>query len=211
MRPGAAAPFALATGLWLGVMGCELRQAPLPEPKAAPAATQPTALRGAVVVDAAAMRPVADTAPPETAWSMTERGFANEAANAGLYEVAGAQMAAAKASAPDVRAFGKLLVERQLAAQDELLRLAGAHGLVLPNEVESTERAKLDRLARLKGPAFDREFVQTVGVNDRQATIARFSAARRSVRDPELVAWIDRTLPELQRQLQQAQTLVATR
>lgn len=211
MRPGAAAALAVATGLWLAVAGCDPRAAPTPEPKAAPGATQPTVLTDAVAVDVATVRPVADTALPETAWSMTERGFVNEAASAGLYEVAGAQMAAAKASAPDVRAYGKLLVERQRAAQDELLRLAGAHGLVLPNDLETAERAKLDRLARLDGPAFDREFVQTVGVNDRQATIARFSAARRNVRDPELVAWIDKALPELQRQLQQAQTLVASR
>lgn len=205
-RRTVAVPLMAAVAL-LGAAACDPQRVPSSEPKAAPAGGG----AATVVVDIGAVWPVADPGVPETAWSMTERGFANEAASAGLYELAGGQMAAAKASAPDVRAYGNLLAERQRATHGELQRLASAHGLVLPADVETTERLKLDRLARLSGPAFDREFVQTVGVNDRQTTIARFAAARRSVRDPQLVAWIDKTLPDLQRQLQQAQTLVASR
>jgi putative membrane protein len=151
------------------------------------------------------------TTPAPDALTVTERSFINEAAGASLYEVAGGQLAATKAVDPSVRAFGSMLVNQYRAAQGELQVVASAHGVVLPADVEPPERAKLDRLSQLSGPAFDREFMQTIGLSDHQATINKFNAAKRDVRDAQLRAWIEKTLPDLQRHLQQAQQLSATR
>jgi putative membrane protein len=158
---------------------------------------------------APAVDPLTTSAPD--ALTVTERSFINEAAGASLYEVAGGQLAASKAVDPSVRAFGSMLVSHNRAAQGELQVVASAHGVVLPADVEPSERAKLDRLSQLSGPAFDREFMQTIGLSDHQATINKFNAAKRDVRDAQLRAWIEKTLPDLQRHLQQAQQLSATR
>jgi len=215
------------TGLTAGlaalalVAGCDPTGTP-PKPKAgdvAPKAAQQASgtsqtprFDGAVQADARALRWAADAAKPTPAspagqLSAVERGFINEAAGTGLYEVEGGQMAAAKGSQPAVRAFGTMLVTQHRAAHGELQAVARANGITLPINVEADKRSKLDRLAQLSGVAFDREFVQVVGIADHEAAVARFTAAGRDVRDPALRAWIDKTLPTLQRHLQEARQL----
>ena len=186
-------------------------------PKAAERASGPTSLApgfddGAVRADARALRWVADTVKPGPVsptgpLSAAERSFINEAAGIGLYEVEGGQMAAAKGTQPAVRAFGTMLVAQHRAAYGELQAVARANGITLPINVEADKRSKLDRLAQLSGAAFDREFVQTVGITDHEAAVARFTAVGRDVRDPSLKAWIDKTLPALQAHLQEARQL----
>lgn len=166
----------------------------------------------AVQADARTLRWVADATPsapasPPSALSAAERSFINEAAGTGLYEVEGGQMAAARASLPAVRAFGTMLVTQHRAAHGELQAVARANGITLPINVEADKRSKLDRLAQLSGAAFDREFVQVVGIADHETAVARFTAAHREVRDPTLRAWIDKALPSLQRHLQEARQL----
>ena len=211
--------------IWLAalaaVSGCDPTGSP-PKPKAGEAA--PKAATGAsatsqapapgstLVSEASALRWVADapkSAPtvPAAALSSGERSFVLEAADIGLYEVSGGQMAAAKGTQPAVRAFGTMLVTQHRAAHGELQAVANASGVPLPINVEADKRAKLDRLAQLTGVAFDREFVQTLGIADHEAAIARFTAAARDARDPALRAWIDKTLPTLQRHLQEARQL----
>lgn len=167
---------------------------------------------GSVPVAAAAVHWIADapkaaTAAPAATLSPAERAFVIEAADTGLYEVSGGQMAAAKGTQPAVRAFGTMLVTQHRVAYGELQAVANANGITLPINVEADRRAKLDRLAQLTGVAFDREFVQTVGIADHEAAIARFTTAARDVRNTGLKAWIDKTLPALQRHLQEARQL----
>jgi putative membrane protein len=203
------------------VAGCEPTGTP-PKPKAGdvtPNATERSAgtspaptFDPAVQADARALRWTADAtrpapASPASPLSAAERGFINEAAGTGLYEVEGGQMAAARGSQPAVRAFGTMLVTQHRAAHGELQTVARANGITLPINVEADKRSKLDRLARLTGPAFDREFVQVVGIADHEAAVARFTAAGREARDPALRAWIDKTLATLQRHLQEARQL----
>jgi putative membrane protein len=144
---------------------------------------------------------------PAAPLSAVERNFIHEAAATGLYEVEGGQMAAGRASQPAVRAFGTMLVMQHRAAHGELQSVARASGITLPINVEADKRSKLDRLAQLSGPAFDREFVRVVGIADHEVAVARFTAAGRDVRDPSLRAWIEKTLPTLQRHLQEARQL----
>lgn len=145
--------------------------------------------------------------PADAQLNAAERSFITEAAGTGLYEVEGGQMAATKATQPALRAFAGQLVTQHRAAYAELQTLATANGITLPTRAEADWRGKLDRLARLSGVAFDREFVQTLGIADHEAAIAKFTAAGREARDPLLRAWIEKTLPSLQRQLQDARQL----
>jgi len=216
----------LAGSLWCVAMlalaaGCEPTGTP-PKPKAgevAPKAaervsgtSQAPTVDGAVRADARALRWVADPVKPGPVGatiplSAAERSFINEAAGIGLYEVEGGQMAAAKGTQPAVRAFGTMLVAQHRASYGELQVVARANGITLPINVEADKRSKLDRLAQLTGAAFDREFVQTVGIADHEAAVARFTAVGRDVRDPSLKAWIDKTLPAMQAHLQEARQL----
>jgi putative membrane protein len=142
---------------------------------------------------------------PVSVLTSSERLFIAEAACSGLFEDEGGQMAALKGSLPKVRALGAMLVAQHRAAQAELQRLAGLHGITLPNSVDAARRNTLDRLSQLSGTAFDRAFIRTVGVADPEAAITKFTAIGGDIQDPQLKAWIDNTLSTLHHQLQTAQ------
>lgn len=210
---------AVALALLLAA-GCEHNGAPPGQPTTDAVArarpVQAPEARAAVAVQAQLARPVADSLAPNSAvgaaqLSAVERSFVNDSSAVGLYEVAGGELAAIKASQPQVRAFGAVLASQHRAAQAELQALASARGITLPEQLAPDQRSKLERLARLSGAAFEREFIQVVGIADHEAAIARFSAAAREARDPQLLAWIDRTLPALQRNLLHAQQLALAR
>jgi putative membrane protein len=156
--------------------------------------------------------PPPEPALPGAASQLTsaERAFVTQAAPDGVYEVQAAQLAVGRAVNPQVKALADMLVTQHLQANGELTVLLQAKAMVLPPDLPADKVAKLQALAALPaGPAFDRAFVNTVGVQDHLAAIALFERARGDVVDRDLRAWIDRTLPTLRSHLSAAQSIAA--
>jgi predicted outer membrane protein len=68
------------------------------------------------------------------------------------------------------------------------------------------ERPELDRLRRLKGGDFDREFVRRVAAEHKDLT-DQLADARARTADPDLVALVDAVLPTERQHLATAQQL----
>ena len=68
-------------------------------------------------------------------------------------------------------------------------------------------RREIDQLGKKNGDEFDRDFVRTVGVKDHEKDIKEFEKASKDVKDPELKAWVNKTLPTLKEHLAMAQKL----
>jgi putative membrane protein len=64
----------------------------------------------------------------------------------------------------------------------------------------------IDRLEKLKGAAFDREYVRDM-VQDHQKDVQEFQKEAQSGSNPQLKAFAQETLPTLQQHLQMAQQL----
>ena len=140
--------------------------------------------------------------------SDAERAFMARAAAGGLYEVEVSRLAADRAISPRVRAYARMVAERNSQAIDELSALMRAKGVPPPAGLAADKATKLHRLSALKPSAnFDLGYVRVVGVEDHTATIAMFEKARARARDRDLLAWIDRTLPALRQQLAMAKDL----
>lgn len=147
---------------------------------------------------------------PSTADDKVSRGdreFIEDAANSGLYEVQAAQLAAVKASDPQVKSYAAMLVDHHTNANNQLVQLANARKVVLPVAPPRRMRLAIEQLGKKEGAAFDREFVQDVGVKAHERDIKRFEKAAKDVRDPQLKAFAERTLPLLREHLAQAQRL----
>ncbi len=56
-----------------------------------------------------------------------------------------------------------------------------------------------DRLAKLQGQEFDREYVKTM-VKDHKQDVAEFRRMHSGAVDPNLKAWVDKTLPTIEQQ-----------
>lgn len=149
----------------------------------------------------------ARTAMPSSPEEREARNFLRAAAAGARFEAEVGRLAAARAESPLVRLYAAELHEDQSAAHAELLRLLAARAMA-PPMVEGSHRRALNRLAKLSGPRFDREFVELVGRDRQRREVRQYEKAVLAVTDPVIKAWIDRQLHSLRRQEAQAATLV---
>jgi putative membrane protein len=136
-----------------------------------------------------------------------DRKFIQEAAEAGMYEVQAAQLGASKATDPGVKSFADALVKDHQAANNELVQLANAKKVELSAAPPRAKRRDIEKLGKLSGKAFDERFIREVGVKDHEKDVKKFEKASKDVKDPQLKAWVDKTLPHLREHLATAQRL----
>lgn len=138
--------------------------------------------------------------------SHADRKFIEDAAKGGMFEVESGQLAQQKASDPAVKEFASRLVQDHTKAGDELKQIAQAKGVTLPDKEKGGERHEMNKLDKLSGAAFDREFAQR-SVKDHEKDIKEFEKAASKVKDSELKAWAEKQLPVLREHLAMAQKL----
>ncbi len=144
---------------------------------------------------------------PKSNLARADRKFIEEAASSGMMELQAAQLAATKATDPAVKSFASTLADHHNTANKELMQLAASLGVEVPAAPERSARNELEKLGKRTGAEFDREFVREVGIKEHERDIKRFQKASKDVKEPQLKAWIDKTLPELQQHLAAAQKL----
>ncbi len=136
-----------------------------------------------------------------------DRKFIEEAAAGGMFEVQAGQLAATRATAPAVKNYAQMLVEHHSAANNALVQIANARRVELPAAPPRAKRREIEKLAGKKGEEFDRDYVRNVGIKAHEEDIKAFQKASKDVKDPQLKAWVDQTLPTLQQHLAQAKAL----
>jgi putative membrane protein len=139
--------------------------------------------------------------------SRGDRKFIQEAAGDGMFEVQAAQLASSKGTDPNVKSFASMLVDEHTAANNELVQLANSKKVELPAAPPRGKRKDVEKLGKLSGRDFDQRFMREVGIKDHQEDIKKFQKASEKAKDPQLKAWIDKTLPHLREHLAQAQKL----
>lgn len=137
----------------------------------------------------------------------TDTSFLMRAAESGLYETAAGKLAASRGHHEQVRAFGEKLARDHAATNGRLAVLARDHGVMLPGVIPAKEEIVLERLRKLSGTEFDRQFIQTVGIDAHREAIALFQKAVSSVQAEPVRAFAKEALPELQAHLAQGERL----
>ncbi|MFZ2031619.1 MAG: DUF4142 domain-containing protein [Vitreimonas sp.] len=142
--------------------------------------------------------PVAQAQPAQA------RHFLVEAIQGDNSEITLGSLAERRGAAPGVRRFGAMLVRDHSHARSEAVRVARRLGIRPPASMMPQASRERARLLRLRGRAFDREFVRYM-VNDHREDIDKFEE---QARDRGQVAQLaERTLPALRQHLQTAQSL----
>jgi putative membrane protein len=145
--------------------------------------------------------------PAKSKIARGDRKFIEEAASSGMFEVQVGQLAASKATDANVKSFASMLVDQHTAANNELVKIANAKGVELPAAPKHSMRREIEKLGKKNGDAFDRDFVREVGIKDHKKDIKEFEKASKDVKDPELKAFVDKTLPTLREHLAAAEKL----
>ncbi|MBC5766827.1 DUF4142 domain-containing protein [Ramlibacter albus] len=136
-----------------------------------------------------------------------DRKFVEKAAGSGMFEVQVAQLAASKAAEPNVKSFASMLVDHHTAANNELIQLANMKGIELPAAPPRGMRKEVEHLGKKSGSDFDKEFVKKVGIDAHKKDIKLFEHASKDLKDAQLKAFVDKTLPKLREHLAAAQAL----
>ena len=141
------------------------------------------------------------------AWAKDTPGqqFITKAVQGNLAEVAMGQLAQQKASSDDVRSFGQMLEQDHSSANQQASSAASSLNVAVPTEPNKQQKATYDRMSKLSGTAFDREFVKHM-VTDHRKDISDYQKeAKRS--DGQVSEYAKATLPTLQKHLATAQSL----
>ena len=104
----------------------------------------------------------------ESKVSSGDKDFVKDIATASTAEVELGRIAADRASNPEVKQFAQKMVDDHTKANDELASLASQHSIPVANEMDDKHRDLRDKLAKLQGMEFDREYINAMvdGHND---------------------------------------------
>ena len=135
-----------------------------------------------------------------------ERRFLKDAAASSRFEAEASRMALGKSSDAGVRSMAATLINHHASVSNELLHMLHGRGMAAPM-LANDQRKILNRLAKLHGGKFDREYLEEVALKYQQEDVLFYEKASLVVTEPRLKAWIARTLPTLRYQLETAERI----
>jgi putative membrane protein len=129
--------------------------------------------------------------------SSADSKFVKEAAVGGMEEVSLGQLAAQKATDPDVKNFGQKMVDDHSKANDQLKQVASQKGITVPSALPASKQKEVDHLSKLSGAAFDKKYVSMM-VQDHKKDVAEFKKESTKAKDTDVKGFASSTLPTLQ-------------
>ena len=126
--------------------------------------------------------------------------FMNDAALGGMTEVELGKLASTKATDPEVKKFGQMMVTDHSKANEELKALAAKKNVKLPTELDSSHKSMLDEMKGKSGEDFNEDYVEAM-VDDHEDDVAAFEKQAQNSSDPDVKAFAAKTLPTLKKHL----------
>ena len=126
-----------------------------------------------------------------------------------MAEVLAAQRALEHSQNASVRGFAQKMITDHNYAQSTLEPIASMHQIQPPTTLSDRHREMLDRLSQLSGPAFDREYVNSM-VNEHALEILEFNTELPVVVDAHVSAWVQNNRPMLLQHHDIAQQLLTS-
>lgn len=130
--------------------------------------------------------------------------FIKEAIQGNLAEVKVGQLAQQKGASQGVKDFGAALVSDHQAANQMAMQVAQQMNITPPEKPGIKQTAVYNKLARLSGEQFDREFVNSM-VKDHKEDISKYEQESRQ--SGPAAEYAKKTLPKLHEHLKMADDL----
>jgi putative membrane protein len=169
------------------------------------AATETTATSATSTTGTLSATTTGSTGGSVSSMAPADKEFVIQAGFAGLAEVTLSQLALSRSENAEVKAFAQRMVTDHGRANEELQKLATGKGLALPTTLHDTNDDALKDL-QSRGADFDARYVAQMAA-DHEKVIAEFENAERALADPDVRAFVTRTLPVLREHLQHVQRL----
>ena len=138
-----------------------------------------------------------------------DKQFLSKAADAGSTEIAASKVAQSKSSNPEVKKFADAMLADHAKVADELKQLASSKQIEVSDQPGARHKAQIDKLGRLEGQQFDKEYAASIGVAAHKEAVKLFTDASQKASDPDIKAFATKTLPALQHHLDMANAMQA--
>ncbi|MEG0883918.1 MAG: DUF4142 domain-containing protein, partial [Janthinobacterium sp.] len=138
-----------------------------------------------------------------------DKCFLGKAADAGSTEIAASKVAQSKSSNAEVKTFARTMVADHTKVAEELKQLASSKQIEVSDQPGARHQAQIDKLSRLEGQQFDKEYVAAIGVAAHKEAVKLFTEASQKASDPDIKAFAAKNLPALQHHLEMANALQA--
>ena len=141
--------------------------------------------------------------------SPTNSEFLIQMADVRLLNLALGELAEKKSSKKAVKDFGRKMVMEQDIMIEELRSLAQMNGVTLAKELSEDKRIALEKLKKLSGRKFDRQFITLIERNHQQDAkwFREVKVNETYVNDPAIGAYAKNRLPMIDEQLTKIQKL----
>lgn len=175
-----------------------------PDPTPRPASSTPSGESADPRYDQQSRKGATEAGPGTT--KMGDQHFMKEAAEGGMAEVELGELAADKASSPDVKDFAQRMVKDHSQANDQLKQIALQKNVTLPTSPSAKDEMTKNRLSKMSGDAFDKAYMADM-VKDHKKDIATFQKESSGGQDPDVKQFASQTLPTLKDHLKQAESV----
>lgn len=149
--------------------------------------------------------PAAKPAAGQEAGATQEAAWIKKAVIGGMAEVEMGRLAQEKARNPEVRKFGKHMVEDHSKVNDELMIIAEKKGVTPPSQLDAKHMAKKKELMEAKGADFDKKYMESQ-VQGHREMIAFFEQGAKNNKG-EIKKFASGKLPALKKHLKMAQSV----
>lgn len=166
-----------------------------------PGATQPSP---------PATKPSLGTQQNQTRLSPADRQFINEAAQGGMAEVQLGQLALKRGSSNAVKQYAQQMIDEHTRVNKELMAIASQKGVTPPKAIAPRHQKIRAKLSQLSGKSFDQAYMKQAGITAHTEQAALFQRQAQQGQDPDLKAFAAKTLPAVQKHLQEAQAMTGS-
>jgi putative membrane protein len=137
----------------------------------------------------------------------TTQDFVTMAANSDMLEIQSSQLASQRSDSKD-KAFAEHMIKDHTKTSNEMKSLvdSGKVKVNLPTKMDSAHEAKLDKLKKLDGKDFSKQY-EDMQVSAHKDAVSLFERYGKGGDNAELKTFANETLPKLQEHLKMAQEL----
>ena len=181
-----------------------------PAPAVTPPMTQPVPASGTNGTNNPGMSQpgTMPTANDTTQVRIDDKKFVQNAVAGGMTEIELGNLASQKAASDALKQFGQKMVDDHTKANGELKQIAGQQNVTLPVALDAKHQARIAKLAKLSGAAFDKAYVKDQ-LKDHEQDVQKFQLETQMGTDPAVKAFASKTLPILQEHLTMIKNLSA--
>ena len=121
-------------------------------------------------------------------------------------EIALGRLVQERATNPQVKEFGQMMVRDHQQAGTELKQIASKHNITPAGKEHNEHNDMRERLTKLSGAEFDREYMEAM-VDDHEKAVNDVERKAENADNPEIRQWASKTLPTLRQHLERARQI----